>query len=45
MAVWALARLCPAEEFSALALRYAAAEPDAAVAQEWRMSPAAPAQG
>ncbi|MGD1016428.1 MAG: tRNA epoxyqueuosine(34) reductase QueG [Roseiarcus sp.] len=45
MAVWALARLCPAEEFSALARRYAAAEPDAAVAREWRTPPAAPAQG
>ena len=45
MAVWALARLCPAEDFSALARRYAAAEPDAAVAREWRTPPAAPAEG
>jgi len=39
MAVWALARLCPAEEFSALARQYAEAEPDATVAREWRAPP------
>jgi epoxyqueuosine reductase len=42
MAVWALARLCPAEEFPALARRYAEAEPDASVAREWRTPPTAP---
>jgi epoxyqueuosine reductase len=40
MAVWALARLCPAKEFSALARQYAEAEPDATVAREWRAPPA-----
>ncbi len=36
MAVWALARLCPAEEFSALARGCAQSESDADVAREWR---------
>jgi epoxyqueuosine reductase len=44
MAVWALARLCPAEEFSALARQCAEAEPDATVAREWRAPPPAPAE-
>ena len=42
MAVWALARLCPAEEFLALARRCADAEPDADVAHEWRAPLAVP---
>ena len=44
MAVWALARLCTAEEFSALAQRYAAMELDAEAACEWRLGLAAPAE-
>ncbi len=44
MAVWALARLCPAEEFSALADEHAEAEPDADVAREWRAERTAPAK-
>jgi len=44
MAVWALARLCPAEEFSDLAREYAEAEPDAAVAREWRAPFAGPTE-
>jgi epoxyqueuosine reductase len=42
MAVWALARLCPAEEFSALARECAEAEGDTEVAREWRAPLAAP---
>ncbi len=42
MAVWALARLCPAEEFSALAREGAEAEGDTEVAREWRAPLAAP---
>ncbi|HYA74069.1 MAG TPA: tRNA epoxyqueuosine(34) reductase QueG [Roseiarcus sp.] len=42
MAVWALARLCPVEEFSGLAREYAEAERDADVAREWRAPIAAP---
>ena len=42
MAVWALARLCPAEEFSALAHECAETEPDADVAHEWRTPLVAP---
>jgi epoxyqueuosine reductase len=36
MAVWALARLMPADAFAALARARAAEEPDAEVAREWR---------
>ncbi len=35
MAVWALARLCAADEILALAREHAAREPDAEVAREW----------
>jgi epoxyqueuosine reductase len=42
MAVWALARLCPNDEFSALAREYAETEPDAYVVREWRAPVAAP---
>jgi epoxyqueuosine reductase len=42
MAVWALARLCPGEEFCGLAHEYAEAEPEAAVVCEWRAALAAP---
>ncbi|MGD0640645.1 MAG: tRNA epoxyqueuosine(34) reductase QueG [Roseiarcus sp.] len=42
MAVWALARLCSGEEFSALVDAYAEAERDAAVVWEWRAPLAAP---
>ncbi len=45
MAVWALARLCPVEEFSGLAREYAEAEHDADVAREWRAPIAAPPEG
>ena len=36
MAVWALSKLLPAAEFAGLAARYAGAETDPAVAEEWR---------
>ncbi|MGD0564795.1 MAG: tRNA epoxyqueuosine(34) reductase QueG [Roseiarcus sp.] len=42
MAVWALARLCPTDEFSALTREYAETEPDTDVAREWRAPVAAP---
>ena len=44
MAVWALARLCPAEEFSALAHAYAEAERDADVAAGVAHAPRRPAE-
>ena len=36
MAVWALSKLLPREEFAALAARHAAIETDPAVAEEWK---------
>jgi hypothetical protein len=36
MAVWALSKLLSAAEFASLAARYAGAETDPAVAEEWR---------